>query len=95
MIELLPCPFCGDEDFDIHQPNGDDKNTHNQFYILCNGCEIVGRSCSSKKVAIKEWNTRASLNEEINYLSGYKDGYQEAINRMVKFAAGEENEKKD
>ena len=51
--DLVPCPFCGDNDPELIEAGG-------QFKILCNGfgCEAQYGWCASEELAINGWNAR-------------------------------------
>lgn len=65
MIELKPCPFCGEEAVIISGTALNGK--YPSFYIKCNSCEIqtlayVDMECDLKSLekAIEVWNRRAN-----------------------------------
>lgn len=61
LIELLPCPFCGESSAYLWTPSGTDRDVA----IRCNGCGLMTRTFKSDPVnfsgneaAITAWNTR-------------------------------------
>ena len=53
MDDVVPCPFCGDNDPELIEAGG-------QFKILCNGfgCEAQYGWCASEELAVNGWNAR-------------------------------------
>jgi Lar family restriction alleviation protein len=56
--ELLPCPFCGESDFEFHNLPADAADT-TPWFVLCRSCEANGPRGETKVEAITRWNTRA------------------------------------
>lgn len=59
-VELLPCPFCGDEAGP--EISGDEFATADSTYtIFCNGCHASAATEHTYGEAVARWNTRAAL----------------------------------
>lgn len=54
--ELLPCPFCGNED--LHLATFEDPNT---YFVECDGCRMALHAFHTKESAIRAWNTRHNV----------------------------------
>lgn len=97
MTELLPCPFCGGKAL-LSKINLYPKHTQ----IACNLCLTQTAVYASEdikdseEICIINWNTRVKplISSDI-VSSTWRDGYQAAIDKMMEFLTGEENEKKN
>ena len=69
MIELKPCPFCGEKPDDYIMTISGISQTKIEMYILCRKCEIqkfidiqsgvpFERLIEAHEKLIKDWNTR-------------------------------------
>ena len=64
MIELKPCPFCGESE---HLVSVQDK-THVRgggCYVICDFCEIAGPETGTEKSAVYCWNQRPTPDNTI------------------------------
>jgi len=80
MTELLPCPFCGNE-----ENNGICWKSDNYVCVCCGSCGAEGANQEDEEEAIKSWNTRARLNHEAEFFQGClytKYAIKEAIDKL-------------
>jgi Lar family restriction alleviation protein len=63
--ELLPCPFCGGRNLEIHPDFAeDDNNRIYAYHVQCNHCQARGGNeypicwCETEQQAIERWNDR-------------------------------------
>lgn len=52
--ELKPCPFCGGDDLEVTDMDGD-------HYVLCHGCALEAPFHDSRAEAVAAWNRRAAI----------------------------------
>ena len=50
--EVLPCPFCGEENLRI------EEFPRNAFAVKCKKCSIWGELSPDQNEAVDKWNTR-------------------------------------
>ena len=51
MPELKPCPFCGSDEFDVCELQGD-------YWVECVECECRSSVCDDEEEAATAWNRR-------------------------------------
>lgn len=56
MVELKPCPFCGDKHPSVGTCEG--FNYREEYYIWCSDCLCRTGNCSSIEEAAEDWNRR-------------------------------------
>jgi Lar family restriction alleviation protein len=71
MAELLPCPFCGNENIQWWET---DSET-NRFQIVCMRCFNGTDECRTEKIAIEKWNTRKPMERIVEQLEEEIDPY--------------------
>ena len=54
MIELKPCPFCGETEITV-------KHGKYMWWCVCEKCNATGGAQSRKLAAIEVWNRRCKL----------------------------------
>lgn len=65
VIELKPCPFCGNEPYsDAETAMIFGRRTLRNFAIACSYCEVSAPGADDFSDAIDAWNTRAPTGED-------------------------------
>lgn len=60
VMEIKPCPFCGDDDIFICKKY-DDNGIWHGWQIVCPNCDLVvySQDHENKRELVKDWNRRA------------------------------------
>jgi len=62
MIELKPCPFCGNKpNINIISQWVGDVFYRECFYVKCNKCKIESKILTCREDAVSDWNTRSPI----------------------------------
>lgn len=78
--ELLPCPFCGDEEY---KPFIDQDDY--AFVVRCGNCSATAESfANDQKAAIEAWNQRSKFTETDQYKKGFLDAKDLIVNFIEK-----------
>ena len=64
MSDLIPCPFCGDDDPEVIQSTIPNINGGFKRAAYCNGCFCEGPPADSDEDAAARWNMRAATAKE-------------------------------
>lgn len=59
IIELLPCPFCGSNNIEVHRSP---EIGNSYCRVLCSDCGISTQFHGKQKKAIDVWNKRLKTN---------------------------------